>query len=418
MNTDILLDERTRKAAVEQLPDVDTEASSDKPPENRTLQQQDESIQREAQEAASKIIQSMPEIPLVDECLKEVAAAESAGDSGVLVDAGDANESEDVAAVSETVGASVPTIQDEPEPINESTQAEQSMPLKSSTPAKKSFPKTPPPSLFSPAQEEVIEAPVDTEDYSLLKDYWKKQSDKHAFSPPTKEAKPNSAKETKESLSRSTSKENNAASAAVASLMVAGALNVLDHMLPSPNVASKTLEEEEGVVPLVDESMAVDKEDNTQSPAKSAVAEMEVKNTKAATPPPEEEDKHDNSDENLILPSEGSSSPPSSDKSSNDDYVKIVRTPSGDPISESQLLVGRPDVIDVKKEEKADTKIEASAAKVSKESVAASMDASAAVSVIAGEEGKIASTKESSAEETPQPKSKSKNKKKKKGKKK
>jgi hypothetical protein len=38
--------------------------------------------------------------------------------------------------------------------------------------------------------------------------------------------------------------------------------------------------------------------------------------------------------------------------------------------------------------------------------------------VIAGEEGKIASTKESSAEEKPQPKSKSKNKKKKKGKKK
>jgi hypothetical protein len=295
---------------------TDDQESTDKRPREESEKQKEESIRQEAISKAATIIQSMPAISLVDECIKEVAAAESEATETptpveICLDS----------ASKEDLGVSnITTIEEEEVPI------EQSVPIKSypSTPNKK-LPKTPPVSLFSPSPaKDDIEPPIDTEDYSKLKDYWIHQSDKNTFSPPRNISAevvspvrhPSAETEDRESdVARSTSKEDSAAaSAAVAGLMAAGVVNVLDQVYsPKGQVQGQSFENvKDEEVPLMDVSIMDEKTANVEGK--------------------EEE----GSDEQLIL---GSSSPSSgSDKSSSDDYVKIVRTPSGDPISESALL--------------------------------------------------------------------------------
>lgn len=276
--------------------------------------QQEDNIRREALSKAATIISSMPEVSLVDECIQEVAAAESKAATEIIVDTTKDLTASNITTITEDAAES---IKFEP--------TEQSVPIKSvpSTPNRK-MPKTPPVSLFSPSPaKDEVEAPIDTEDYSKLKDYWKHQDDKHTFSPPrgidTEVASPvrppvvESDTEAR-GMVRSSSKEDNAAaSAAVAGLMAAGVVNMLDQVYSPKGGQGQSFEDtkDEEDVPMMDVSMVDEK-------AKS------------------EDKQEEGSDEQLIL---GSSSPSSgSDKSSSDDYVKIVRTPSGDPITESALL--------------------------------------------------------------------------------
>jgi hypothetical protein len=311
--------EKSVDAAVKAADDVDVESTKRPGDGEKSEKQIEESIRQEAISNAATIIQSMPAVSLVEECIQEVAAAESESEATLTKDLGVSN---------------ITTSEEEEVPI----EIEQSVPIKSdpSTPNKK-LPKTPPVSLFSPSPaKDDIEPPIDTEDYSKLKDYWKHQSDKNTFSPPRSIAAkvaspirpPLAQTEDKEKvIARSTSKEDNAAaSAAVAGLMAAGLVNMLDQVYsPKGQGQGQSFENvKDEEVPLMDVSM------------------MDGKTTYV------EGKEEEGSDEQLILGSSSLSS--GSDKSSSDDYVKIVRSPSGDPISESALL-SRP--VENKSDEKA-----------------------------------------------------------------
>lgn len=364
--------------------------------DTKSERQTEELIKQEAMTKAATIIQSMPAVSIVDECIQEVAAA-ALDTSNVEVNLDIREES--------AAASNISTIQEEP--IKSEKQTEQYVPIKEepATPKMK-LPKTPPVSLFSPSpQKDEIEAPTDTADYSKLKNYWKHQDNKHTFSPPrgidsevlvASPMKPPAEVEGgKANLARSSSKEDNAGSAAVAGLMAAGVVNMLDQVYsPKGQVTSFADDEDEGI-PLMDVSMVDDK---------SGTVETNVK----------EED----SDEQLILASDSPSS--GSEKSSSDDYVKIVRTPSGDPISESALL-SRP--METAEANYNDKRVEGmksdvlaeSAAVVSKEDVDVEVKAlqpDTNEEIVQEAAGSLLEA------EKPQAKLKSKNKKKKKGKKK
>lgn len=275
---------------------------------------QEESIQQEAMSKAASIIQSMPAVSVVDECIQEVYSSLSGEE--------EMKTTTDMLTIHEEEQQQH-TLMSEP--------LEQSIPIQlDSTPVKNSPQTSPPVSLSSPqSPEKIIEAPTDTTDYSKLKNYWKQQDNRNTFSPPRKidaELLPAAAvttspvkPETGSGLIRSSSKEDNAAaSAAVAGLMAAGVVNMLNQVY-SPKTSQTNLSFDDGDehdgMPLMDANM--DGEiDNSQDNAT----------------------KKEDSDEQLILAGERSSSSGSDDKSTSDDYVKIVRTPSGDPISESALL--------------------------------------------------------------------------------
>lgn len=280
---------------------------------------QEESIQQEAMSKAASIIQSMPAVSVVDECIQEVYSSLSGEE--------EMKTTTDMLTIHEEEQQQH-TLMSEP--------LEQSIPIQlDSTPVKNSPMSSPPVSLSSPkSPEKIIEAPTDTTDYSKLKNYWKQQDNRNTFSPPRKidaellpaatvaisPVKPSSENnEAGSGLIGSSSKEDNAAaSAAVAGLMAAGVVNMLDQVY-SPKTSQTNLpfkdgDEHEGM-PLMDANMD-DEIDNSQDSAT----------------------KKEDCDEQLILAGERSSSSGSDDKSTSDDYVKIVRTPSGDPISESALL--------------------------------------------------------------------------------
>jgi hypothetical protein len=339
------------------------------------IQQQEEiSIQQEAISKAATIIQSIPAVSLVDECIREVDAAESLQPPEV--------------DTQKALDANISTIHEE-ESIPTTTE-EEHIPIQLESPSnKKPFPKTPPVSLFSPSpDEEEIEPPTDTADYSQLKNYWKHQSDKHAFSPPrtieteaSSPLRPPTTQKKEKKLPRVSSQEDAAASAAVAGLMAAGVVNMLDQVYsPKTSHGPSFIDASEETMPLMDVSI-LDDDKKTDG-------------------------------EQLILESESPSS--GSDKSGSDDYVKIVRSPSGDPISESALL-SRPTAVEGKSEEGgALEELGESAAVVS----VLDGDKSESNTAEGGGKEEAIVEGEVAVDEKAQTKSKSKSKKKKKGKKK
>ena len=357
-------------------------------------------IKQEALSKAATIIQSIPAVSIVDECIQAVAA-------GAELDISDAEIERDIEEKSAAI-SNITTIRETETTTTTEEQTEQYVPIKTEpvTPKAK-LPKTPPVPLFSPSpQKDEIEAPTDTADYSKLKNYWKHQDDKHTFSPPRSIGSevlaaspvkpPTEVDSDKANLTRSSSKEDNAASAAVAGLMAAGVVNMLDQVYSPKGQVNSFVDDEEEGMPMVDVSMIDDK-------SSSNIANV----------------KEGDSEEQLIL--EGDSPSSGSDKSSSEDYVKIVRTPSGDPISESALL-SRPiattqaneDVKDSIEDRTSDILAE-SAAVVSKEEIDVEVKSSEPNT---NEDTVIEAAGSLPEAEKPQTKSKSKNKKKKKGKKK
>eukprot|EP00956_Cyclotella_meneghiniana_P001168 scaffold1327_cov65-Cyclotella_meneghiniana.AAC.7 len=289
--------------------------------DDKSEKEQEESIRQEAMSKAASIIQSMPAVSVVDECIQEVYSSLS-GEEEI-------NATTDMSTIHEEEEQQQQTLISEP--------LEESNPIQLDSTPKKNTPKKSPLPINSP--EKIIEAPTDTTDYSKLKNYWKQQDNRNTFSPPRKTdtellpaatvttsspmKPPSETKETSSSslIQSSSNEENAAASAAVAGLMAAGVVNMLDQVY-SPKTSQTNLsfdggKEDEGM-PVMDVSIVREDEiDNSQDNATA---------------------KREDSDEQLILAGERSSSSGSDDKSTSDDYVKIVRTPSGDPISESALL--------------------------------------------------------------------------------
>ncbi|KAL3786988.1 hypothetical protein HJC23_005499 [Cyclotella cryptica] len=352
-------------------------------------QQEREEIRQEAMKNASQILQSMPAIPLVYECLGEVHADQSSAE-GVVDSRGimttDSIPVKEFNEVEEPMDVNVPD--------TTTIHTEQSIPIATddgndeddgTAVAKRQkikYPKTPPIKLHSTDhddEDDIMEAPTDTTDYHTLSSYWKKKSQKHIFSPPVVDPVTSVVVQSGigdgspivKGSSPATRNENAAAAAAAAGLMVAGVVNVLDHVLLSPATSlsssghakgegGKAMMETEGEdedVPLMDVSIMEEEEAEEEMGVNAEGDEPPVEsNPDTHTQQDDElqqnddEEEETSDDRHLIVPSgsdksSGESENSLSEKSSNDDYVKIVKMASGDPMTESELFAWPVDVV-------------------------------------------------------------------------
>lgn len=312
-------------------------------------------IQTQAARNAASIINSLPQIPLVQECIAEVesgvldrnaALEELVGVVGGVDDVEGEREGEDDADGGEVggEGAGIDIIPEE-DGVNEE---EQSLPLPAEeqsatavvTPSK-TTPRTSlstEPSYTKQQQDEITtQPPTDTTDYSLLSSYWKQQSDKNSFASPIK----------------------NIGSVVIKSS--GAAKEIADVVVGMNEEGGDDVHEEEKCKPpsaVTEESIAVpatemeptqekdlQKSEEHDTSANEADASAGNANADEASSLPDTEQGKEDNETQLIIPGD------SKDDSLNEEgYVKIVCDASGDPMSDSEWLL-RPVVSEVAGEE-------------------------------------------------------------------
>lgn len=312
-------------------------------------------IQTQAARNAASIINALPQIPLVQECIAEVesgvldrnaALEELVGVVGGVDDVEGEREGEDDADGGEVggEGAGIDIIPEE-DGVNEE---EHSLPLpaeKQSATAVVTPSKTTPrtslstkPSYTKQQQDEITtQPPTDTTDYSLLSSYWKQQSDKNSFASPIKDI------------------------GGVAIKSSGAAKEIADVVVGMNEEGGDDVHEEEKCKPpsaVTEESIAVpatemeptqekdlQKSEEHDTSANEADASAGNANADEASSLPDTEQGKEDNETQLIIPGD------SKDDSLNEEgYVKIVCDASGDPMSDSELLL-RPVVSEVAGEE-------------------------------------------------------------------
>lgn len=312
-------------------------------------------IQTQAARNAASIINSLPQIPLVQECIAEVesgvldrnaALEELVGVVGGVDDVEGEREGEDDADGGEVggEGAGIDIIPEE-DGVNEE---EQSLPLPAEeqsatavvTPSK-TTPRTSlstKPSYTKQQQDEITtQPPTDTTDYSLLSSYWKQQSDKNSFASPIKDI------------------------GGVVIKSSGAAKEIADVVVGMNEEGGDDVHEEEKCKPpsaVTEESIAVpatemeptqekdlQKSEEHDTSANEADASAGNANADEASSLPDTEQGKEDNETQLIIPGD------SKDDSLNEEgYVKIVCDASGDPMSDSEWLL-RPVVSEVAGEE-------------------------------------------------------------------